>query len=87
MRFRPRSLVAAIALPIAICACSSDAPEPAEEPELGDTGSDITGPEIEEAVPGVEAAAPEGETPNTAGFEDGENAEYAEPDDPEEERP
>ena len=45
-------------------------------------GADLTGAEITEAVPGVEAADPEGDTSNTADLEEPGNAEYSDVGDP-----
>jgi len=45
-------------------------------------GADLTGEEITEAVPGVEAADPEGDTSNTADLQEPGNAEYSDVGDP-----
>lgn len=87
IRFRNKTLALttplALALALAACAGESeganagedDLPESMVETEEGD----VTGEEIADAVPGIEEADPEGDTPNTAGINSEEDAEYLDP--------
>ena len=81
-RLTPLALAAALALPIA--ACSPAADEGDSDDAIGESvdgvaeGDALSGEEIEEAVPGVTDAAPEGATGNTADLGDPSNVEYTE---------
>ena len=86
MRTRPKLslFAAAAALPLTLAACGA---EPAgeddlPEPEITSAPEDVSGDEISEAVPGVEEAYPEGDTPNTADLDSESDAEYTDVADP-----
>ncbi len=68
------------------CTAETDTTETETETEGGMVapadGADLTGAEITEAVPGVEAADPEGDTSNTANLQEPGNAEYSDVGDP-----
>ncbi len=75
------SAFAATGAAISLAACSAPADDgPAdtagESIEGVAEGEPLTGAEIEEAVPGIENAEPEGETGNTANLGEPENVEY-----------
>ncbi len=76
------ALITALGLSLTLAACSGAADDTAAEAEPAEmqgieeaieANDTVTGAEIEEAVPGVEGAAPEGDTPNTADLEEPEN--------------
>ncbi|MBV7258858.1 hypothetical protein [Erythrobacter crassostreae] len=82
-------LVAVLGAGLTLAACGapeSDGPADTagESIEGVAEGDALTGAEIEEAVPGVEDANPEGETGNTANLGDPANVEYS--DDPNSDR-
>lgn len=83
-------LAAALGASLALGACAETADDgPAdtagESIEGVAEGDALTGEEVEEAVPGIEEADPEGETGNTADLGDPDNVEYT--DDPNSDRP
>lgn len=77
---RATAMAAAFALGVGACASEDDSvnagtddrPDIVGEPAT----NDITGEQIEEAVPGIEEANPDGTSPNTADLGDEENAEF-----------
>nr|WP_298931417.1 hypothetical protein [uncultured Erythrobacter sp.] len=82
-------LAAALGVGLTLSACGAPADDgPAdtagESIEGVAEGDALTGEEIEEAVPGIEGAQPEGETGNTADLGDPANVEYT--DDPDSDR-
>ncbi|GMN03525.1 hypothetical protein [Erythrobacter sp. MTPC3] len=83
-------MTAVTAASFTLAACTAETEEGAAAPEAGieapADGADLTGAEISEAVPGVEAAAPEGETGTTADLNEAEgNIVYTEDADPDRE--
>ncbi|MHA7820893.1 MAG: hypothetical protein ACX930_14695 [Erythrobacter sp.] len=80
MRTQLPAIAAALTASLALAACTAE-PAPTGEDDLPETQIDgdpdaISGEAIEEAVPGVEEASPEGETSTTADLQEAENAEY-----------
>ncbi len=76
------ALIAALGVSLTLAACGGAADDTAAEGEPAEmqgieqaieANDTVTGAEIEEAVPGVEGAAPEGDTPNTADLDEPEN--------------
>lgn len=83
MRTRNLAIAATLTASLALAACSAE-PAPQGEDDLPETEitgdpDAISGEEISEAVPGVEAADPDGETSSTAEFDGEGNAEYTDP--------
>lgn len=75
-------IIAALGASLALAACAGEAEDTAADTTEATDGVDgvvendaLSGEEIEEAVPGVEDATPEGDTPNTADVADQENLE------------
>ena len=86
--FRRSVLVLATtaALPLALAACGTErqdeemADGDLPDPQISGSPDPVSDEEIEEAVPGIEQAYPEGDTPNDLGIRDENDAEYSEPD-------
>ncbi len=72
---------AALALSLGLAACAGEAPEASDDADSVETietdmeADAISDEAIEEAVPGIEDADAEGDTPNTADLDDQENLE------------
>ncbi len=82
--FARPAIIATLGAALALAACDqaadteTDAMEEADAMISDNADAPIMGEEIEEAVPGIEEAAPEGDTPNTADLGEEENIEVAE---------
>ncbi|MBV7265275.1 hypothetical protein [Erythrobacter ani] len=81
-------MTAATAASFALAACTAETDDRTADTDAGVTapaeGADLTGAEIEQAVPGIEDADPEGDTGVTADLGEEENVEYT--DDPDSNR-
>ncbi len=83
MRIRFRKKTLALTTPLALAFALAACGEPAEtgeddlpDPEIAAEPDNVTDEEIEEAVPGIEEAYSEGDTPNTADIDSRSDAEY-----------